>query len=74
MAPRPSPIAVEPRLPIAIPSWASSKLTALISAPAPKASTRPIWRSGHLRMNASSAPMISEEAARVPHPSAGSMG
>ena len=50
------------------PSWASSKLTALISAPAPKARTRPTCRGGQRRAKLSSAPMTSELAASAPQP------
>src|SRR5688500_6371712 len=67
-SPRPSPTA--PALPTLAPSCARSKLTALINAPAPKASTTPIMRSGHERARPSTAPATSDEAARAPQPSA----
>src|SRR4051794_35082547 len=59
---------VAPALPTSSPSWASSKLTALINAPAPKARTRPTCRLGQRRAELSSAPMTSELAARAPPP------
>ena len=52
------------------PSSARSKLTALISAPAPNARTRPTSRVRPRRASPSSAPRTSEEAASAPQPSA----
>src|SRR3954447_10331279 len=66
-------MAVGPRPPALAPSSASSKLIALISAPAPKASTRPTHCTGQRRANASATPSRSEEAASAPHPSAASI-
>src|SRR3954452_11534035 len=57
-----------PTPPIARASSASSKLTALISAPAPKASTDPTCAEDQRWANVSSAPMTSELAASAPHP------
>src|SRR5215212_748669 len=57
-------------LPTCAPSSARSKLTALISAPAPKASTSPTIRCGRGRASPSSAPMISDDAASAPQPRA----
>ena len=54
-----------------IASSASSKLTALISAPAPKARIRPISAGDQLRAKASSTPITNDDAARAPHPKAG---
>src|SRR3954471_23863354 len=56
------------------PSSASSKLTELIRAPAPKARTTPTQRSGHRRARPTIAPMTSEEAASAPQPRASSTG
>ena len=72
-APMPRPTAADAGPPIFAPSSASSKLTALISAPAPKARTRPTWRCGQRRANASSTPSTSEDAASAPHPIAAPM-
>src|SRR3954451_22092346 len=66
-------MAVVPRPPAFAPSSASSKLIALMSAPAPKASTRPTHCLGHRRAKASRTPSRSEEAASAPQPSAASM-
>src|SRR3954453_21435673 len=55
------------------PSSTRSKLTALISAPAPNARTMPTARSDHGRARPSSAPRTSEDAASAPHPSAAPM-
>ena len=71
-APAARPAAVQPSPPTSIPSSASSKLTALMSAPAPKASTSPTCRSDHGRAKASSAPITSDPAASEPQPSAAS--
>ena len=49
-----------------MPSSKSSKLTALMSAPAPNASTSPTSRSGHVRASPSSIPITSDEAATAP--------
>src|SRR5207253_5181318 len=51
-----------------IPSAASSKLTALIRAPAPKASTKPTCGIDHSRAKLSAAPMTRELAAIAPQP------
>src|SRR4051794_762535 len=59
---------VAPALPTSSPSWASSKLTALISAPAPKARTRPTCRGDQRCAKLSNAPMTSELAASAPQP------
>lgn len=59
-----------PGSPRRAPSCARSKLTALIRAPAPKASTSPTRRSCQGLAVPSSAPMTSDEAASAPHPSA----
>src|SRR5262245_13360378 len=56
-----------------MPSSASSKLTALISAPAPNDSTRPTTLSDHVRTSASSAPITSDPAASAPQPVAAAM-
>src|SRR5262245_13725034 len=56
-----------------MPSSASSKLTALISAPAPNDSTRPTTLSDHIRTSASSAPITSDPAASAPQPVAAAM-
>src|SRR5262245_22062281 len=66
----PSPAARNAGSPISRPSSARSKLTALISAPAPKASTAPTRRSGHLRAIPKIAPRISDDAASAPQPTA----
>src|SRR3954451_2424055 len=55
---------------MSMPSSARSKLTALMSAPAPKASTSPTHALGHGRARPNSAPMTSDDAASAPHPSA----
>ena len=62
-APAPRPTAVQPRPPASTPSWASSRLTALISAPAPKASTSPTCRSDHGRARTRAARRRTSEAA-----------
>src|SRR3954469_859462 len=59
---------VAPAPPTRSPSSANSKLTALISAPAPKARTSPTWRGDQRRTKLSSAPMTSELAASAPQP------
>src|SRR3954469_3835087 len=59
---------------MARPSSKRSKLTALISAPAPKASTDPISRGDHSRTRPSTAPMTSDDAASAPQPSASPTG
>lgn len=59
-----------PGSPTWLPSSHRSKLTALIRAPAPKASTSPTRRDGHGLSMPSSAPMTSEDAASAPHPTA----
>ena len=58
------------RRPTSRPSSNRSKLTALISAPAPNARTTPTTRSGHSRTRPSSPPRISEDAASAPQPRA----
>src|SRR4051794_23277135 len=55
---------------MSMPSSARSKLTALMSAPAPKASTSPTALPGHCRARPNSAPMTSDDAASAPHPNA----
>src|SRR5215218_6008755 len=55
-----------PGSPIFAPSWARSKLTALMSAPAPNARTRPMTRLGHGRTTPMAAPITSDEAAMAP--------
>src|SRR3954464_11650525 len=70
MAPTARPNATAPASPTWAPSWARSKLTALMSAPAPNASTSPISRGDQGLANPSSAPMTSDDAASTPHPSA----
>ena len=72
-APAASPSATDRPLPTAAPSSARSKLTALINAPAPNASTTPISLLGHVRTRPSTAPMINDDAATNPHPSAAPM-
>src|ERR1700709_517917 len=59
---------VAPAPPTPSPSPANSKLTALISAPAPKARTRPTSRGDQRQAKLSSAPMTSELAASAPQP------
>src|SRR5215510_11474357 len=59
--------------PTLTPSSNSSKLTALISAPAPKESTSPISRFGHGRRRPSSIPSTSDDAASAPQPNAAPM-
>src|SRR5919108_4906124 len=70
MAPSANPMPTGPAPPILTPSWASSKLTALISAPPPNASTSPTSCSLQSRASERRAPMTSDEAASAPHPSA----
>src|SRR5829696_10163894 len=70
MAPTPNPSATGSAPASFTPSSASSKLTALISAPAPKPSTSPIARRGHGRANPIRAPTTSDDAASAPQPSA----
>src|SRR4051795_4093351 len=55
------------------PSSQRSNDTALISAPAPNASTSPTARSGHVRASPRSAPSTSDDAASAPHPRADPM-
>src|SRR5829696_7557381 len=69
-APTARPIATGSPPAIFTPSSASSKLTALISAPAPKPSTSPIALRGHDRASPISAPTASDDAASAPQPSA----
>jgi hypothetical protein len=69
--PNPSPVIPSP--PVWAPSRESSKLIALIRAPAPKARTRPTHCFGHSRANARNAPATRDEAASAPHPSAASI-
>ena len=73
IAPPASPIPTDGAPPTFTPSSKSSKLTALTSAPAPKASTRPISRDGHDRARPSSIPSTSDEAATNPQPNAAPM-
>src|SRR5881392_126437 len=61
------------RPPAFAPSRASSKLIALMRAPAPNARTKPTHCTGHRRANASSTPSRSEEAASAPHANAASI-
>src|SRR5207247_9751692 len=56
--------------PTATPSSNNSKLTALMRAPAPNASTSPISRAGHDRASPRSMPSTSDEAATTPQPNA----
>ena len=49
-------------------SWTRSNATALISTPLPKAMIKPIARKLNWNRSASSAPITSEDAARVPQP------
>src|SRR4051812_1282211 len=63
-------MATVPGPPTCAPSSARSKLTALISAPAPKASTSPMSRPGHGRADPRSPPMTRDDAASAPHASA----
>jgi hypothetical protein len=51
-------------------SWIRSKATALISTPAPKPMISPIAGKLMRKMSARTAPITSEEAARVPQPKA----
>src|SRR5690349_1767568 len=55
------------------PSCQRSNDTALISAPAPNASTSPTSRSGHGRTSPTSAPITSDDAATAPHRTADPM-
>src|SRR4051794_5753006 len=64
------PTATESAPPICTPSSASSKLTALSNAPAPKPSTSPTRRLGQGRARPIRAPSTRDEAATDPHPSA----
>jgi hypothetical protein len=70
IAPAPSPIATGSAPASFTPSSASSKLTALMSAPAPKPSTSPTGWRGQGRASPISAPSTSDDAARAPQPSA----
>src|SRR3954470_9015219 len=63
-------MATVPGPPTCAPSSARSKLTALIRAPAPKASTSPMRRPGHGCAEPRSPPMTRDDAASAPHPSA----
>lgn len=69
-APAARPIPTAPSPPSRSPPRAKSKLTALISAPAPKPRTKPTRRAGQGLMTPRSAPMASAEAARTPQPNA----
>ena len=69
-APTASPIATGTPPPSRIPSPNSSKLTALISAPAPKPSTSPMNLRGHGRARPSTAPITSDDAATTPQTTA----
>ena len=70
IAPRARPIATLVGLPIRSPSWASSKATLEIKAPAPNANTIPTTPSPQRRASANNAPITSDAAASAPQPNA----